>query len=206
MGRTVQTIFEHEDVIEVNFASTDFSSEKMVISQPPGTFEIVNCTLVNGSPNIQLDDPDILRRSGDVHVGMDLFEDEGSDGVGPTVGYTIFSIDPNHATNHIVLTANWVGTGAKFSCYVKRPADTFRYVLLAWECFADVATTLTFDEKLADGATGADVEIFQVFLAGNDGVSTFYPRKLVSGRTLAITAAATTDMSMNLKLLVEKVA
>lgn len=204
MGRTVQTVFEREKVIEVNFTSQDFTSEVMIISQPPGTFEIVNCTLVNGSSNIQLDNPELLLGN-DVHVGMDLFEDEGTDGVGPTVGYTIASIDPAHATQHIVLTANWVGAGAKFSCYVKRPEDTFRYVLLAWECFIDTAMTLTFDEKAADGATGADVELFQVPLAANGGVSSFYPRKLTAGKTLALTATAGTDTSINLKLLVEKV-
>ena len=203
MGRTVQTVFEREGVIEINFTSQNFQSEQMVISQPPGTFEIVNCTFVNGTATIQLDNPELLRGN-DVHPGMDLFEDEGSDGVGPTVGYTILSVDPTHATEHITLTTNWVGTGAKFSCYVKRPEETFRYVLLAWESFVDVAQTLTFEEKAADGATGADVELFQAFLAANGGVSSFYPRKLTFGKTLAVTSSAGTDTSLNIKLLVEK--
>lgn len=204
--RTVHTTLEATRGQTKVYTSQDFTTQQVITSQPPGTTAIPNVTFTNGSPNLTLADPSILERY-PVYVGQLLFEDEDGNGDGLVTAYVIAAIDPDAATNHIVLTTNWVGTGASLTAYVKHTGRDYRYIIDAVKGHNPSAVTLTFEETEADGTAQSDSELGDVFLADNGGVIDFFPLVLSSNQIPLVTASAgtKTDISLIIKFHSEQV-
>lgn len=195
--RTVHTTLEATNVQTKVFTSQDFTNQQVITAQPPGSTAIPNVTFTNGSPNLTLADPSILERY-PVYPGQLLFEDEGDTGAGLATSYVIASIDPDAATNHIVLTTNWVGTGASLTAYVKHQNRDYRYILDAIKIHNPSAVTMTFEETEADGTAQSDSELVQIVLADNGGDIDFFPIILSNNQIPVVTATAGTKTDISL--------
>lgn len=180
---------------QVKFASKDFTTEVMLISQPPGTSAILSATLTNGSPNITLADPQQLRDVG-VHPMMTLYEDKAGDGVNLQTAHTILTVDPKAATNHLVLTANYTGSTGATTIWVKKPETSWRWVVDAWQLNINTATDFNFDAK-AIGDAAVDINEWDVLTGDNSQYGSFIPIELTADKALALTGPTNgTDVSL----------
>lgn len=110
-------------------------------------------------------------------------------------------MDPEAATNHIVLTTNWVGTGASLTAYVKHTGTNYRYIIDAIKIHNPSAVTMTFTEVEADGTAQSSSELTQIPLPDNGGDIDFFPLILTNNQIPRVqaTAGTTTDISLIVK-------